>query len=185
MLRKWRKVGEKLLCILEALKKRAEDGCGRLDEECVEMLMRSTQTICSMPMGGANTDATPAEITLIHCAAEYEKRNGRGIAVAEAAKLLEVSVPAVSRTLRTIESKGYVERRADDHDRRSVRICVTESGTELLYRVIRMSVEALDEILSGFTDEEIRTMISLQSKFAAGIKEYTDKRKLMAKGETT
>ena len=56
-----------------------------------------------------------------------------GLRVSQLAQRLQVSTPAVSRMLRTLERRGLVERMADQADRRSTYIVLTQRG-ETLYR---------------------------------------------------
>ena len=46
------------------------------------------------------------------------------------AKRLGITAPAVSKMLRSMEEKGYVERRVDEKDRRNTRVSITPDGKE-------------------------------------------------------
>jgi len=50
------------------------------------------------------------------------------------AEYLQTTKGTASQTLKSLESKGYVRRVAVPHDRRAVRIDVTDSGTNILRR---------------------------------------------------
>lgn len=125
---------------------------------------------------------TPSEIPLVYAAATYQSANGSMMTVAQCAAALNVSAPAVSRTLRNLEQKGYVQRITDPDDRRSVRVSVTDSGAEALTQCIIESLEVVNEALSDFTDEELRMMVKLHCKFKENMSRVITEKKAMKKG---
>lgn len=62
------------------------------------------------------------------------KDNGSpdGITVSQIAAELEVTPPAVSRTLKSLDEKGFIERRVNMLNRRSTIVILTEKGEEIL-----------------------------------------------------
>lgn len=67
-----------------------------------------------------------------------------GVKVSHVAQRMELPVPAVSRSLRTLEERGLIQRTVNRSDRRTTYVAVTDSGKALL-------AEA-DSILSDFAD---------------------------------
>ena len=62
-----------------------------------------------------------------------ERENGnreQGVLASDIAKRLRITAPAVSKMLRSMEEKGYVERRVDEKDRRNTRVSITPDGKE-------------------------------------------------------
>ena len=133
------------------------------------------------------TKLTGAELALLHTATCYPRfNNGEYITVAQTAAQLGISAPAVSRTLKNLESKGYVSRETNPDDRRSVYVRVTENGLSAMTECIIESVKIINEALSDFTDEELRTMIHLHNKLTANMtKVITAKKREISKGATT
>lgn len=72
----------------------------------------------------------------------------------------------MSRTLRSLQEKGWIERTVDECDRRSVRVTATPAGEKMLRANMKRVVNALNRIMSVFTEEEMRTIAELYSKFA-------------------
>ena len=148
------------------------------------------QFLYNIQTGGNNcpssviTKLTGAELALLHTAASYPQyHNGEHITVVQTASQLGISAPAVSRTLKNLEGKGYVIRDINPEDRRSVRICVTDDGISAMTECISESVKIVNEALSDFTDEELRTMIHLHNKLSANMtKVITEKKKAISKG---
>ncbi len=79
-----------------------------------------------------------------------ETPEARGISVGELAERLEVSMPAVSKMLRTLEERGWAIRLTDEQNRRMVYVNVTEAGKVLLTeakRQERADVQAMIDML--------------------------------------
>ena len=149
--------------------------------ECfLESVQRCTGNMC---ISTVITALTSAELALVHAAAAFPQNNGgEYISVAQAAQQLGVSAPAVSRTLKKLESRGYIERNIDPADRRSVRISVTSAGIEAMSQCITESAEMINLTLEDFTDDEIRTMIRLHCKFSKKMAEVISEKKAIKKG---
>lgn len=70
------------------------------------------------------------ELTLL---LELEQGGGEnGMTVSELAQRLQVSPPAVSRSLRHLREKGFIADRMDPADRRALRLTVSQAGREAL-----------------------------------------------------
>lgn len=165
-----REEGDNLFPILALLSEEIPLSCQRLSEEEYSRFLLDLQKLCNLDLGALIIGMTPGELALVYNAALCSKLSGGDmLTVAEMAESLHVSVPAISRTLKNLENKGFVERIADECDRRSIRISVTESGRELLMLNLRRSADVMDKALSTFSDEELRSMARLQNKFVTAI----------------
>lgn len=72
---------------------------------------------------------TPGEYTLLKIIRRMLKRSGKdAVYVSEIAGTTKLSVPAVSRTLRILESKGMVRRETDKENRRKTFVFITVTG---------------------------------------------------------
>lgn len=107
-----------------------------------------------------------SEFGVMCCASDFPKKRGRAATVAEIAQEMAVQVPAVSRTLRSLQEKGFITREVDENDRRIVRVTVTHSGEALLEENLAMLTAGMNRIMSAFSEEEIRTIAEIYSKFA-------------------
>ena len=71
---------------------------------------------------------------------------------------------SLTRTLKNMEERGYITRKPDSVDRRSVRICLTPAGEELR-RISRDTVIRFNRLLHDcLSDEERNTFFSTMSK---------------------
>ncbi|TWH10354.1 DNA-binding MarR family transcriptional regulator [Rhodococcus rhodochrous J45] len=72
-----------------------------------------------------------------------------------------VDPASVSRTVRKLEESGAVARRTSETDGRVNLIEVTESGRELFMRSRRELTEIIVGRMSGFTSEQLSTVVAL------------------------
>lgn len=109
--------------------------------------------------------ASHSEIMLMYISLDWFAEHGEYISAAQAAKMMGVSAPSVSRTLKSLEEKGLIKRDLDKNDRRSVRIIVTKSGERRVKRVLDFIFGTLDNVCGEFSDEEITSIVKLHCKF--------------------
>lgn len=141
-------------------------------QEVCEKILHSMERLSRIRPDGVIEGMTPSEFSVLCCAVEYPRRvPGKAATVAEIAAQMNVSVPSVSRTLRSLQEKGWIERTVDESDRRSVRVTATPSGEEIMQANMKRVVHSLNRIMSVFTDEEMRTVAELYSKFASAMEE--------------
>jgi DNA-binding MarR family transcriptional regulator len=72
----------------------------------------------------------------------------------ELAKSIEVRLPTISRTVETLVSYGWIKRKPNERDRRSVRLEITAEGNKILKEVEDMAVKRIDFLLEGLTGRE-------------------------------
>lgn len=77
---------------------------------------------------------------------------------------LMVRPSSVTPLVRSMESKGFVVRKADPNDRRTVRIRLTEKGRKRLAEKRRMMEKHLGEVIGPLTEKEKTTFITLLEK---------------------
>lgn len=150
----------------------------RLSAEDYAKLMKSVHLANNISLMAFVKGMTLAEMSLVYTVSEYARNNnGASISVAEAASTLNVSVPAVSRTLKSLEQKQFVLRRIDDNDRRSVRLSVTPDGEKLLRENILCCKRVFDRIMEQFSDDELSQVVRLHCKFSEALAEAAGQQK--------
>lgn len=141
-------------------------GSGRvLGESYARFLDNLTQLMNVKQTAFSECGACHSEVMLMFTALDYAADNNKNITVAEAARRLGVSMPAVSRSLKGLSEKGFVKRVFDENDRRSVRIAVTETGEEKIQGFLSYIFATLDKALAVFSDDELKQMIEHQNRF--------------------
>ncbi|MGN1341013.1 MAG: MarR family winged helix-turn-helix transcriptional regulator [Oscillospiraceae bacterium] len=119
---------------------------------------------------------TASEFGVMCCVSDHPKKHGgKPVTVAEIAQNMCISVPAVSRTLRSLQEKGFIRREVDENDRRSIRVTMTAPGEATLEENLCCMTTVLNRIMSAFTPEEIRSIAELYSKFAKVMEQNIDR----------
>ncbi|MBC3186535.1 MarR family transcriptional regulator [Corynebacterium sp. zg-331] len=83
------------------------------------------------------------------------KENGES-RISQLAKEEGIRMPTASNALHQLEQRGMVERIRDTHDRRGVRVHLTELGMAELERVGEERTRNLTEMLEELSPEELR-----------------------------
>jgi DNA-binding MarR family transcriptional regulator len=80
------------------------------------------------------------------------------------AERLSINPSAVTAMVDRLVSKGFVERRRDDDDRRIVHVCPTPSGLEALDRVARSSREFMRTAFEQLEPSEAEVFVETYEK---------------------
>ena len=87
---------------------------------------------------------------------------------------LRVSKPAVSKLLNTLESKGYVERKANPEDRRSIQVALTEQGRKCLEEEHKAIQEMVCKVVRRLGRADTETFLALSKRVYRIIEEEID-----------
>jgi len=79
-----------------------------------------------------------------------------GIGASALAEHLGMNRPAMSQALKSLEERGWISRRRDLGDGRSVQLRLTESGTRLLRSTVGRASGTLERCIRGLSDRELR-----------------------------
>lgn len=89
----------------------------------------------------------------------FSKEKGENLTISELAEKIKVQPPAISRTLKALEEKGYVERIINKSDRRNTYVVLTEEGQKEL-KSIQKTMDAFAEaVVSRMNEEDMQKMI--------------------------
>jgi DNA-binding MarR family transcriptional regulator len=87
--------------------------------------------------------------------------NNHGVRQEDIVEQLELSKPAVSRALDSLEKKEYVTRCKDIFDRRACRVLLTEKAMEIRLEVERVYNEVYSIAAQGVSEQEAAFFINL------------------------
>lgn len=82
----------------------------------------------------------------------------------ELAEKLEISPAAVAVSLKKLEKAGYISRQCDSRDNRVNQIVITGKGQDMIHRSVECFQEIDENMLKGFTGEEIQELNSLLTR---------------------
>ena len=139
----------------------------RISADDFERFLKSLQTLSCLKIGNLLEGISFSEMSLIHIVIEYpQKHDGEPVTVVQASEELNISVPAVSRTLRGLVAKNILRRLSDDNDRRVVKIAPTENCEEIIKVNFRKLISIVDMALSGFSDDEISSAVDIYCRLS-------------------
>lgn len=98
-----------------------------LNFEIIEKFNRMRQLMMQMPIDDCISHGEFGMMNIIK-----ENSSPDGITVSQIAAKLEITTPAVSRTLKSLDEKGFIERRVNMLNRRSTIVRLTEKGEKIL-----------------------------------------------------
>jgi DNA-binding MarR family transcriptional regulator len=95
--------------------------------------------------------------------------------VSDVAQALGVDMSVASRQVGALIGAGYVEREADERDRRASVVSLTDAGRQVLRESHRRMVHAFSDALSGWSEDDLQglsdALARLNHDFAAHGKE--------------
>ena len=94
--------------------------------------------------------------------------------IAALAEVLAVTPPTASRLCERLVRKGLVRRRADRHDRRQVRVALTESGSALIDTVTARRRDEIADLLASIPPEDRRSVVVALRQLAASAGEVPE-----------
>ena len=95
-------------------------------------------------------ELTLTQIKLLH----HLERAEPALTLKEAADLVVISLPAMSRTVDDLVRRGFVERHEDSQDRRMKRVSPTEAGRAVSRRLNAARLSGLEQFTQNLSDDE-------------------------------
>lgn len=84
----------------------------------------------------------------------------------ELARVSSISMPSLSRILRTLEKRGLIQRGIEDKDLRAAQISITASGRDMIALIAPHSERRYAEITAAFGAERLATLYGLLDELA-------------------
>jgi len=92
-----------------------------------------------------------------------------GVTQSELADLMELEKPTLGRLLDRLEEKGWVDRRADDLDRRVNRLYLTEKVQEIMRALRKTAATVRQEAIGDMSTEERENFIDTLVKIKTNL----------------
>lgn len=123
-----------------------------------EGLFQAMNQFRKLKFGDMFPDITRAEFFTMSMI--MDKGEEGKITISELAVKAHVLPPAMSRTLRGLENKGYVERNVNKSDRRNTYVELTEEGKAITLRTRETMCDFGRAVMEQVDEEEIKRLIS-------------------------
>ncbi len=91
------------------------------------------------------------------------------------ADTLHVSSPAVSRTITTLEKKGWVERRLDKFNRRSTVVRLTENGCAVFDGECRRIYNFMNNVVKRMGEDKLNELLALSGELIDNVQKEIKK----------
>lgn len=87
---------------------------------------------------------------------------------------LDISKPAVSQVINTLEKKGWVQREIDSNDKRIYCLSLTENGRNKLSDIYKKFSDSAGRVLSMLDEKDIENLIDITGKISKILEQKTD-----------
>ena len=95
-----------------------------------------------------------------HIMAAIYYNSHKSMTISELAEKIHVSPPAISRSIKGLEEKGWINRIIDSNDRRTTFVVLTELGEAKYLMVKKQLKDFLNEVLENYDESELNHFIS-------------------------
>ena len=109
-------------------------------------------------------EMTKSEFGVLEVTAIKYQEKGCPVSVNELAATMQCSPPAISRTLRSLEGKGLVERSINKEDRRGIHVTMTERGEELRKKEENYLWKMFQKVMDQVGDEKLSMYLEVWSE---------------------
>lgn len=130
----------------------------RMFDACYQA-KRTREMLPSLPKG-----VMPSYIQYLDVILAIEKEN-RQAKVSDISDVLNLPRPGVTRTVKEMETKGYLHKIASPDDGRVVYLSVTGAGRELSQKYDKQYFDELSPYMDDISEEEAECMIRTIEKF--------------------
>ena len=116
------------------------------------------------------------DFVVLDMTAKYQKRHPeqQGIPVSVLINELKNAPSSVSRTLRRLEEKEYVERIVDREDRRNVYVRITDCGERLRGETQREMDSFMERVVTRMGTGDMESLLNLLEKFTVIAREESN-----------
>ena len=135
------------------------------EREIERQFMQTLRRLGRLHLSHTDSAVNRGEFVALASLERWDKRHGgEGARASILAELVEASPQALSRTLRSLESKGFIERTADAKDRRNVLICLTDRGRAVLANGKEKIREQFGQVATRMGEKDLRQLIYLMNR---------------------
>ena len=146
--------------------------CGNINTENMSYSQKFAAIIARMHklmFGNMLTGVSEIEFKTMSAISRISKSGD--VKVSDIARYLELSAPAVSRTMKALEEKEYIERQTDKQDRRNTFVKLTKKGEEQQKAWMKSFEEFSEAIFARLGDEKSNQLLEDLEAFVKASKE--------------
>ena len=99
-------------------------------------------------------------------------REGTAVTASDLCRQMRYDNGALTRLLDQLETRGFIERKRSETDRRVVDLELTAAGRRKVTELLPLVVESLNNILGDFSKAEFAELVRLLNKLMDNLKAY-------------
>lgn len=148
-------------------------------DEMYRKLFSTMHQFQKLRFGDMFPELTRGDCMTLMAINRFNKEKEDGIlTVSELAEKMEVQSPAVSRTLKTLEDKGFIERTIKKSDRRNTYVEVTAEGKREIKEMEETMSDFARTVITRMNEEDMKKLITYLDELYRVAKEEIDLRKI-------
>lgn len=125
----------------------------------------------------------PSELMMLHTIAGFERqKEGRGVSISDLGACLGQTLSATSQTVKSLENKKLVKRRAHPPDRRVTQVILCPRAHEMMRQAENEFSDILDKLTAILGKQDTENLIALLDKLSFALEQIkvTSKKPLPA-----
>ena len=130
--------------------------------------------LARLNLSGALHAVTQGEfflLSIVRRLDDHTENRTNPVNVSRLAVALEVTSASVSRMLRGLESRGYLDRVTDPENRRNTCVRLTEKGSSLFLKENELVQKLAERVFSRIGEENMRTLLKLSEQLHGVLEE--------------
>lgn len=120
---------------------------------------------------------SPTEFCVMVFIKEQEKISNEPITISKLMEEMGSSLPAVSRQVRSLEQKGFIERKMNGKDRRVTNIFLTEAGEHYMKEMLKERNMRMEYIVNKMGEENVKDFLHQLQKLYQILEEMEEESK--------
>lgn len=132
-------------------------------------MIRSARQVINENLRPLNLSSAEGNI-LLHLLTQY-----RDLGQEDLVEQLDISKPAVSRALDSLQAKGFITRQPDAHDRRAHRVCLTDQARQIGPDVVQAYNQLYTLAVQGISEQELNDFVSLFGRISQNFSRMQNK----------
>lgn len=124
-------------------------------KEAYRKLLEAPPMFHRLNLASILPQVTQAEFVVMKMISDHKDACGCGMQISKLAEATRTLPPAVSRTLKGLEEKGYVVRSVSESNRRSAYVDLTQSGKDVFWEAEKIIETFAENVFSRVDEEEL------------------------------
>ncbi len=120
-------------------------------------------------------DSELARLSMLQMQALIFLKKNKAAQMSEIAQYFTIELPSATSLINKLTRLELTERKADDHDRRLVRITITKQGEKLLQQAMEAHSKKMKETLSYLSETDKKELLRIMQKLTATIEKGYEK----------